>query len=172
MSIDEQYFLKSERVGFRTWTFDDMDMAIKLWGNADVTKYTGGPFSNSQIQRKLLIERAILRQHNIQNWPIFLLDNHEFIGSCGLQPYKPKEKVYEIGLHIQPDYWRNGYAKEAAQTVITHAFDNLDATGVYAGHHPENEAYEAMLKKLGFQYTHDEYYETTGLDHPSYLFTK
>lgn len=172
VSMEEQYFLKSDRIGFRPWTFNDMDMAIQLWGDGEVTKYTGGPFSNSQIQRKLLSERAILRQHKIQNWPIFLLDNHEFIGSCGLRPYKPKEKVYEIGLHLQKPYWGKGYASEAAKTVIDHAFDNLDATALYAGHHPENEVSEKMLKKLGFQYTHDEYYEPTGLHHPSYIFTR
>jgi ribosomal-protein-alanine N-acetyltransferase len=137
-----------------------------------VTKYTGGPFSNSQIQRKLLIERAILRQHKIQNWPIFLLDTNEFIGSCGLQPYKPKEKVYELGCHIQPDYWGKGYASEATQTVMDYAFDNLEATALFAGHHPEHEAFEKVLKKLGFKYSHDEYYEPTRLLHPSYLFTK
>jgi hypothetical protein len=28
-----------------------------------------------------------------------------------------------------------------------------------------------LLEKLGFHYTHDEYYSATGLDHPSYLLT-
>lgn len=46
--------------------------------------------------------------------------------------------------------------------------------GIYeTGFHirnPKNEASRILLEKLGFRYTHDEYYPPTRLRHPSYLF--
>lgn len=167
--MDEYYFLKSARIGFRTWSLDDIGRAIELWGDLEVTKFIGGPFSNSQIQRRLLTEKSILRLHNIQYWPIFMLETNEFIGCCGLRPYKPDERIYEIGFNIKKEYWRQGYAMEAAQKVVAYTFSNLKAKALFAGHHPENVISKELLEKLGFQYISDEYFEPTGLDHPSYV---
>ena len=44
----------------------------------------------------------------------------------------------------------------------------LNATAIFAGHNPKNTASCYVLEKLGFQYIGDEYYEPTGLYHPSY----
>jgi len=170
--MGEPYFLKSNRIGFRPWTLDDMDLAIELWGDPEVSKYLGGPFTMSAVPGKLMTERSILRLHNYQYWPIFLLETGEFIGCCGLRPYTPSEKVYEFGVHIKSAYWRKGYATEAAKAVIDYAFKKLDAKSLFAGHHPENMISKHLLEKLGFSYTHDEYYEPTKLQHPSYLLSK
>jgi hypothetical protein len=50
-----------------------------------------------------------------------------------------------------------------------YAFTDLKGGGLFAGHHPKNDASRLLLIKLDFRYTHDEYYEPTGLQHPSYL---
>jgi len=54
---------------------------------------------------------------------------------------------------------------------MEHAFRTLHAAALFAGHNPRNESSRLMLTKLGFRYTHDEYYPPTGLQHPSYLLT-
>ena len=61
-----------------------------------------------------------------------------------------------------------GLAVEAARAVIEYALTTLGAAGLFAGHHPANEASRRVLIKLGFHYTHDEFYPPTGLNHPSY----
>jgi len=170
--VSERYFLKSKRIGFRTWSLDDIEQAIQLWSDAEVTRYLGGPFSNSHIHGQLLTERAILRQHNIQCWPIFLLETNEFIGCCGLRPYMPAERVYELSFQIIPAFRGNGYAYEAARAVIEYAYTQLQATSIFAGHHPQNIITKALIEKLGFWYVYDEYYEPTGMYHPSYLLVK
>jgi len=43
---------------------------------------------------------------------------------------------------------------------------------LFAGHHPENESSRQLLTRLGFTYTHDEWYEPTGQMHPSYMLRK
>lgn len=53
--------------------------------------------------------------------------------------------------------------------VIRYAFNTLRVNTLFAGHNPQNEASAKMLKKVGFNYTHDEFYEPTGLYHPSYI---
>ena len=143
--MNEHYFLKSNRIGFRTWSFDDMDIAIELWSAPETTKYVGGPLSSSQVQRRLLTERAILRLHNIQYWPMFLLETNELIGYCGLRPYKPADKIYEIGILIKSAFWGKGFGEEAAQTVIDYAFTVLRASSLFAVHNIANTHSKPLL---------------------------
>lgn len=100
------------------------------------------------------------------DWPIFTLSSDELIGCCGLQAYRKNE--YEIGFHLLPKFWRKGYAVEVASAVINYAFSILKTDALFAGQNPHNTASAKILRKLGFHYIGDEFYEPTGLYHPSY----
>jgi RimJ/RimL family protein N-acetyltransferase len=75
-------------------------------------------------------------------------------------------------VHISSRHWRRGYAFEAASCVVDHAFKVVGAEALFAGHNPANVASRGLLCRLGFVYTHDEFYEPTGLRHPSYLLAR
>ena len=77
-------------------------------------------------------------------------------------------RVYELGFHLRPKFWGQGYAAEAAAAAIQYAFDTLGAEGLFAGHNPRNTASKRVLERIGFRYVRDEYYEPTVLYHPSY----
>jgi ribosomal-protein-alanine N-acetyltransferase len=164
-----EYFLRSQQLGFGLWSEADIDLAINLWGDPDVTRFIGGPFSSKQARERLAGEITTQRKHGVQYWPVFLLVTGEHLGCCGLRPYRAEDGVYELGFHIKKAQWGRGYAQEAARAVIGYAFKVLGAAAIFAGHHPANEASRRLLMKLGFEYTHDEYYTPTGLYHPSYL---
>jgi RimJ/RimL family protein N-acetyltransferase len=105
---------------------------------------------------------------HIQYWPIFELSTEELIGCCGIRPFVSEIHSYELGFHLCKKYWGMGYASEAAKAVADYSFDVLKADKLDAGHHPQNEASEKLLTKLGFQYVGKDYYKPTGLYHPSY----
>src|ERR1700749_1911502 len=146
-----KYFLKSERLGFRWWTADDLPLAQQLWGDLEVTKYFGGPFSEDEVRKRFKHERARRMVHGFQYWIIDLLATGEFVGVCGLRPYRPAEDVIELGFHLLPKFWGQGLATEAARAVIPYAFKTFAPKRLIAGHHPEN-----VKGKLGFKYSHDE----------------
>jgi len=165
------YFLQSERLGFRLWSDADIDLAMGVWGDPEATRLIGGPFSPTQVQERLSREIATMQSYSVQYWPIFLLATGEHVGCCGLRPYKPEEGVYEIGVHIRRTCWGQGFALEATQAVMEHAFKTLGVRALFAGHNPANAASRRILEQLRFRYTHDEFYPPTGLQHPSYLLT-
>jgi RimJ/RimL family protein N-acetyltransferase len=173
LSTASKYFLKTQRIGFRRWTEEDLSLAIGLWGDLEVTRYfdARGKLTSAQVRERLLREISIEKSHGIQYWPIFLLKNDRHVGCCGLRPYDPSKNVLEIGFHICSRHWGQGYAFEAACAVIKYAFDEIKVSGLFAGHNPKNDKSRHLLTKLGFKYTHDEYYRPTGLNHPSYLMT-
>jgi RimJ/RimL family protein N-acetyltransferase len=174
MNSNPAYFLTSKRLGFRIWTEDDSELASLLWGDAIVIQFIDSrdKLTPEEIQQRLEIEISHEKRFHLQYWPIFLLETDTFVGCCGLRPYDTEKGIMEIGVHICSEHWRKGYAVEAVKAVIKYAFENKSASGLFAGHNPKNEISKILLNKLGFQFTHDEFYEPTGLMHPSYMLTK
>jgi RimJ/RimL family protein N-acetyltransferase len=82
------------------------------------------------------------------------------------------DEKYGEGFHISSKYRRQGFAFEASSEVIKYAFYQLGVSRLFAGHNPKNETSGRLLIKLGFQYSHNEFYPPTGLNHPSYFLEK
>ncbi|WP_293905237.1 GNAT family N-acetyltransferase [Phenylobacterium sp.] len=161
-------FMTSERLGFGTWTTDDDALATAIWGDPEVTRLSGGPFTPVQVRTRLEAEISNLLHHGIQYWPLFRRDTGAPVGCCGLQPRDPAAGVLELGYHLRREAWGQGYATEAGRAVIAWAAAR-GVPALFAGHHPQNHASGRTLRKLGFTYTHDEHYPPTGLLEPCYL---
>lgn len=169
MIVAPDYFLRSARLGFRCWSRDDLPLALALWGDHRVTQFIGGPFSPEQIEHRLTKENDMLQEHHFQYWPVFLLSDGQHVGCAGLRPYRPAEKIHELGFHLRPEFWGQGLAEEAARAVMAYAFETLNAKALSAGHHPANASSRHILEKLGFHFTHEEFYAPCGSQIPYYL---
>lgn len=166
--MKRNFFLKTDRIGFSRWNYQDIELANLLWGNPEVTRFicASGHFTAQDIENRLKKEIENGINYQVQYWPIFDLNSYELIGCCGLRPCK--ENQFEIGFHLRPEFWGKGYAMEAANAVIEYAFNDLHADGLFAGHNPKNMTSKKLLSKLRFEYIGDELYKPTGLYHPSY----
>lgn len=167
----KEFFLKTARLGFSVWNEKDLFDASELWGNPQVTRYitANGKMTKEQVQQRLNKEIDTYNDANIQYWPIYLIETNENVGCCGLRPYDSENNILEMGVHLKEKYWGLGLAQEACSAVIEYAFKTLKVNAIFAGHNPKNKASSQLLKKLGFKYTHDEFYPPTGLYHPSYI---
>lgn len=164
------YFMETERLGFSIWSAQDTDLAQQLWGEPDVTRYicARGKFSQGEILSRLELEIQSCEQFRVQYWPIFDKLTEDLIGCCGMRPTGPSRNTYEIGFHLRRKYWKMGYGFEAACAVMDYGFTRLHAAKIFAGHHPQNQSSQKLLTRLGFRYIGENYYEPTGLYHPSY----
>ncbi len=167
-----RYFMTSERIGFSRWGPYDLDLARRLWGNSDVTRYICAPgsFSDDEVASRLALEIDCQSQHDVQYWPMFDLASGDFVGVCGLHPHGNGERgtEYDLGFHLLPEWWGRGYAAEAARAVIGYAFGALGARSLFAGHNPRNVASRRRLLSLGFERVGEEFFAPTGLMHPAY----
>jgi RimJ/RimL family protein N-acetyltransferase len=169
------YFLTTQRLGFRCWTARDDSLAIDLWCNPQVTALIGGPWTREVALERLAREIEQQNQYRMQYWPIFLLADGflradgRHAGCAGLRPYEAGQAIFEMGVHLLPEFWGQGIAREASEAIIPYAFGPLGAAAIFAGHHPQNAASGRLLMKLGFTYQGDKLYIPTGLMHPTYL---
>lgn len=58
----------------------------------------------------------------------------------------------EIGWRLHPDFWRQGFASEAATTMAAYAFRNLQAPELLAVRHPDNVESARVMDRLGMSY--------------------
>lgn len=164
------WFLATERLGFRCWRDDDLELAVSLWGDPRVTRLIDARprLTRDDVRERLELEIRHQRELGVQYWPFFLLESGDFAGCCGLKPYEGDPALYEMGFHLRFDLWGRGLAAEAARAVIDHAEAELHVPLLLAGHNPENHASRKVLEKLGFRHIRDELFSGTGLVHPLY----
>lgn len=73
------------------------------------------------------------------------------VGSSFLVDVDTEGRKAELGYWIVPEKQGNGYASEAAELCLVHAFDQLGLHKVWARTVADNEASKRVLEKLGFQ---------------------
>jgi RimJ/RimL family protein N-acetyltransferase len=164
----------TQRLTFRAWEEEDLQLAGELWGNPEVTKHISRTaWAPEQVQERLAQELESRRISGLQYWPLFLKSGEAYVGCCGLRPSERAqpanvERLPELGFHLLPGFWGQGLATEAARATIALAFETLGATALFAGHHPQNEGSRRVLDKLGFRKTGTALYPPTGVEHFSY----
>jgi ribosomal-protein-alanine N-acetyltransferase len=155
------------RLEFWRWNDEDHALAWRLWGDPRVTAlFSRDPLSRPEVDERLRASVASDREYGVQYWPLFVAG--DFVGCAGLRPREPEKKIYELGYHLLPHAWGQGYGTEAARATVVFAFETLRASALFAGHHPDNHGSRKILLSVGFRHTHDEPFEPTGRMHHSY----
>ncbi|WP_460806408.1 GNAT family N-acetyltransferase [Micromonospora zhanjiangensis] len=152
---------ETERLIVRDWTEEPADLArvFDIYSRPEVHRWLGGG-TRVMDDPALAVERVrIWHARNAGHggrygtWAIQVRDTGRIAGTLLLKPLPGRDKgVFsddiEIGWHLHPDSWGNGYATEAARGALERAF----AAGlpeVYAVVFPGNEASVAVTRRLG-----------------------
>ena len=70
------------------------------------------------------------------------------IGVTGLRP-EPEYGGYAFGYRILPEYWGQGFATEAATTLLQYGYHQLKLPHIVATVFPQNVASVRVLEKIG-----------------------
>ncbi|MEN3278535.1 MAG: hypothetical protein V7631_4325 [Massilia sp.] len=73
------------------------------------------------------------------------------VGVCGLAKRDFLDDV-DIGYAFLPQYWGQGYAREAASGVLAHAKNDIGLKRLVATVRPDNRASIRLLEKLGLRF--------------------
>lgn len=82
---------------------------------------------------------------------VTLKSTGELIGNCGVRRDAPEAHEGDMGYELDPKHWGNGYATEAARTVLDFGFVHMNLQRVSAWCIADNVGSAHVLEKLGMQ---------------------
>ena len=74
------------------------------------------------------------------------------VGVIGLDRVSERTGFGELGYYVKPDAWGQGYATDAAETLVDYAFGELRLHRVQAKAFDSNPASRRVLEKVGFEH--------------------
>ena len=84
------------------------------------------------------------------DWIIYLKDGSP-IGNIMADRVVPEINAIEISFNLHPDFWGNGYIKEACIEVMKYLF-SLGFANILCGYSQGNFKSEKLINKIGFKY--------------------
>lgn len=154
--------LCTPRLLLRGWHSTDLRAFAALNRDPRVMEHFPGIMSRAQSDAMARRIQAHFALHGFGQW---VLERHEqpgLIGVLGLQwvrfdaAFTP---AVEIGWRLHQAHWRQGYAREAGEAVLAHAFQVLQLPAVLAFTVPANRPSQALMGALGMQHQAAEDFE-------------
>ena len=152
--------LVTERLILRMLEEEDAEEMYKNWASDDeVTKYVRWSTHKNVDETKEYIkfEKEQCKKHNYYNWGIVLKQTGELIGAIGAFP--SEDERIEVGYNISRKYWNNGFTTEALKEVLRYLSKEENIYKFRCSHAILNPASGAVMRKVGFKYSHDAIYE-------------
>ena len=91
------------------------------------------------------------KTENMYDWIIYLKESMEPIGNVFADSEIKELNSIEIGCNLHPNYWGNGYMKEAIVEVMRFLFKN-GYNNIICGYDEGNNKSKRMQEKIGFEF--------------------
>ncbi len=157
--------LETKRLILRQWQPEDFAAFAQMNADAEVMQYFPKVLSNQTSDIIANKCQQLIRENGWGFWVVSLkgdsAKNDEFIGMVGLNeihvdmPFAPG---VEIGWRLHKDYWRHGYAIEAARESLRFAFEVLALDDVVAFTAVINEPSQKLMQRLGMSNSYQDFY--------------
>ncbi len=153
--------LRSDRLLLRPATADDLDALWVIWADPDVRRFLFDDVPVTRQRASDILDHCLsLTGVGLGLWTVQLGDTPATVGCVGLLPttvaseYDPSlVGMVEPLAAFAPATWHRGYATEALEVVIAHAFDSLGLQVLAAVIDAPNAASDRLVRRLGFQVT-------------------
>ena len=145
--------IMTSRLILRPFSRDDEDAAFGFFGDRDVMRFSlNGPHLSRKPTEDFILTN-INRQcrSGFSIWAVVEQSSGGVIGMCGLAEFSHGVPGIELAYRLRRDKWGQGYASEAAEGAVAHAFAALRLERLIGAVEPANVASVRVLEKSGFQ---------------------
>ena len=157
--------IETPRLLLRRWREADAEPFFAMGQDAEVMRYLGPPLSREDCAATIARQNALADDWGSCFRAIERRADGVFLGFCGIKPGPDGTPIAgrpEIGWRLARAAWGQGYALEAAQASLDHAWATTDWPEVAAITVPANERSRGLMIRLGM--TRDP---AGDFDHPS-----
>lgn len=148
----EKPFFYTKRLGLRLLNEEDIDGNYLNWFNDfEVCRYNSHyrfPKTKDELQSYI---QEVNRNRDILVFAIVDINSQTHIGNISLQEINYIDGSAELAFLIgEKEFWGKGYATEAAEILMNHAFFQLNLNRLYLGTADDNIRMQKLAEKLGF----------------------
>ena len=145
---------ETERLRARALTLDDADACFALYSDPEVTRYVT---SNGETVPDVAIIRYLLEQGMLAPradprfgfWALERRADDVMVGTVALVDVEGSPGEYELGWHLGPAHWGQGYAAESGRALLDYGFKTVGLEQILALVHPKNERSLRACERLG-----------------------
>ena len=146
--------LRTNRLQLRE--FEESDWPAVLTYQSDPRYLRYYPWTErTEAEVRAFVRMFLEQQAAVPRWKwqlvVVLPEEDRLIGNCGLWLDAPEARSGHIGYDLDPNYWGQGYASEAAREVLRFGFGELGLHRAWAWCIADNAASARVLEKLGMQ---------------------
>ncbi len=160
--------IETERLTLRPLSLSDAPLFSRYASEWDICRMTGSiPYPFPVISAEFKIMHMMSQKRRGLALPYAItLDGGDIIGIMDLFR-RHRNADYELGYWVGRPFWGQGYASEAARTLMLEAQSSLGVDQFIAGVYVDNPASMRVLEKLGFTSTGSEgpYFSMARLKH-------
>jgi [ribosomal protein S5]-alanine N-acetyltransferase len=145
--------IETERLRLRQMTHDDAEAVMALFGDPRMLEFLNDDPVDTREKATGLIDwlNGHFNAHKGLTWGVTLRHEDQMIGTAGWYGWDREHRRADIGYHILPAYWGQGYATEAAHAVVDWCFRKLDLHRIQADCTDGNIGSERVMLKCGFR---------------------
>jgi RimJ/RimL family protein N-acetyltransferase len=159
--------LETARLRLRLWRDDDLDELQRVNADPRFTRFLnpgGAVYTPEWTVDKLERMRADWDEKGWGTWALEERESGRLVGRIGFQYHRFWPADPELGWGVDPDRQGRGYATEAAQAALEHAFTTLAFDRVVSILHPENTPSIRVAEKIGQRPHATVFWDAGGLD--------
>ena len=141
--------LETERLLLRPWHEEDAEDLYRLACDPEVGPPAGW-MPHTSVEHSWEIIRTMLSKPTV--WAVCEKDGDP-IGNIHLDfdtPLREHDGECELGYWLGRPFWGQGLMTEAAQVLLSYAFDVLGVPAVWCGYYDGNDRSRRVQEKLGF----------------------
>ena len=157
---DPTIILETERLKLRPITMGDVPVYFSFFSDPETMRFY--PSTRTLSETKEFVTRQLRRYENdgFGPWGVLFKSTNQIIGYCGLiiQTVDSQTEM-EIGYLIDRQYWRRGFAAEAAIGCRDYAFNSLGVDRLISLIDPANVASIGVARKVGMALEKQSYWQ-------------
>ncbi len=139
---------ETERLVVRELGDDDVDAMHRVYGDARVTRYAGGPLDRATCVRWVEGTKTNVEARGYGMCALVEREGGAVVGFAGLVHPRGQAQA-ELKYALLPSAWGRGLATEVAAALLAHGAAEHGLTTVVATVDPGNAASKRVLRKVG-----------------------
>lgn len=140
--------IETARLILRPIRPEDFEPWAEAMTDVEVTRFIMGPQSRDVAWRSFVLLAWAWEMQGLSVFSVVERSSGRWVGYVGPKMLENWPGI-ELGWVIVREAWGQGYATEGAKAVIDWAFGKLDWTEVVHCISPDNQASQAVARKLG-----------------------